>query len=41
MREVARVAHAIRNHMPDNRHRLNVEREVLEGGNRCLTSLHE
>src|SRR3989441_6714992 len=41
MRDVTRVAQALRDQMPVNRYSLNVKREALEGDNRCISSLHD
>jgi len=41
MKDVARVAQALRDQMPGNRYSLNVKREALEGDNRCISSLHD
>src|SRR2546427_559930 len=41
MKDVARVAQALRDQMPVNRYSLNVKREALEGDNRCIPSLHD
>lgn len=39
MKDVTRMAQAIRDQMPVNRYWLNVKREALEGGNRSIASL--